>query len=573
MDKVRMIQKSGGGVIMATGTPITNSITDAFIIQKYLQSGELGLLDLQHFDSWIGMFAEKVTEFEIDVDTSGYRLATRFSKFHNLPELTSLLSQVADFHQLDKTNGIPEFEGYTDALIAKTSDFEYFLKDISARADVVRKGGISRCLDNMLKITTDGRKAALDLRLVLPAAGFTYQSKLARCAENVFGIYQKTDGTQLVFCDTSTPKAGLNMYDEMRRLLTGMGIPNDEIAYIHDATTEKKKSHMFDMMRRGSIRVIIGSTFKLGLGVNVQNKLIALHHLDIPWRPADMTQREGRILRQGNTNQKVYIYRYITEGSFDAYSWQLLETKQRFITALLSGTYSERDGTDIEDTVLNYAEVKALAVGNPLVKKRVETANELSRYLALQHKAVENRISLEKELLELPAQILHQKGVIAKAENDKLSHDKYIGTQPRPVTTKEKKDEGEMRKELRRKIYEAVRDNELKSEEMEMISYEGFKIILPANMKKEKPFIWLKRSGKYYVELGDSDVGTLVRIDNFIANLEVYIEKLRKSLTELTDREKSIRNELDRKISYSEKIDNLKNQLDNIDKELGVNRK
>lgn len=282
MNKVRMVQQSGGGVVMATGTPITNSITDAFIMQKYLQNGELGLLDLQNFDSWIGMFAERVTEFEIDVDTSSYRLATRFAKFHNLPELTSLFSQIADFHQLDESNGIPDFDGYCDALIAKTQEFADYLDDISHRADAVRNGQVHRTMDNMLKITTDGRKAALDLRLVSPMSGFTYPSKVARCAENVFQIYKNTAGTQLIFCDTSTPKAGFNVYDEMRRLLTGMGIPYHEIAYVHDATSETKRSQLWDMMRKGVIRILIGSTFKLGLGVNVQDKLIAIHHLDVP---------------------------------------------------------------------------------------------------------------------------------------------------------------------------------------------------------------------------------------------------------------------------------------------------
>ena len=303
LDKVRVVQKSGGGVVMATGTPITNSITDAFIMQRYLQNGELGLLDLQNFDSWIGMFAEKSTEFEIDVDTSNYRLATRFSKFHNLPELTTLFSQIADFHHIDKINGIPEFEGYSDALIGKTQSFEKYLKNISSRADIVRKGVVSKRMDNMLKITTDGRKAALDIRLVDPNEQFTQQSKVFRCAENVFDIYLKTDGTQLVFCDTSTPKSSFNMYDELKRLLIEKGILSSQIAFVHDATTEAKRNTLFKMMRGGEIRVLIGSTFKLGIGVNVQDKLIAIHHLDVPWRPADV----GRILRTFKIKKNVEV--------------------------------------------------------------------------------------------------------------------------------------------------------------------------------------------------------------------------------------------------------------------------
>ena len=573
MNKVNLVQKKGGGVVMATGTPITNSITDAFIMQKYLQSGELGLLDIGNFDSWVGMFAERVTEFEIDVDTSSYRMATRFAKFHNLPELTSLFSQIADFHRVDKTNGIPEFDGYTDALVAKTQGFDDYLKEISRRADDVRNRNVPRNVDNMLMITTDGRKAALDLRLVDPAAGFTYQSKVARCAENVFHIHSCTNGTQIVFCDTSTPKAGFNIYDEMKRLLEGMGIPIREIAYIHDADTEKKRAKLFDMMRKGVIRVLVGSTFKLGIGVNVQDKLIAIHHLDVPWRPADMTQREGRILRQGNENPKIKIYRYITEGSFDAYSWQLLETKQRFITGLLSGSYTQRDGSDIEDTVLNYAEVKALAVGNPLVKKRVETANELSRYLTLQRKLVENRLYLEAELRELPAQMEHQRKLIEKAHTDKEFYADYIRSLPIPVTHAEKKANAEERKNLREMIFAAIRDNELRTSESILTDYCGFKIVLPANMKKENPFVWLQRTGRYYVELGDTELGILTRFDNFLNGFDAHIDNLNKVLTNMSEKKKNIRAELSSGENYTDKISELKEQIEAMDKKLGVDKK
>lgn len=572
MDKVRMAQKAGGGVVMATGTPITNSITDAYIFQKYLQSGELGLLDLQSFDSWIGMFAERVTEFEIDVDTSSYRLATRFSKFHNLPELTSLLSQIADFHRADSENGLPQFDGYTDSLIAKTKDFSKYLKDISSRADDVRHGRVMRTADNMLKITTDGRKAALDLRLALPQSTFTCQSKVFRCAENVYSIYLNTaekKSSQLIFCDTSTPKSGFNIYSELRLLLVKMGIPPEQIAFIHDASTERRRLALFDAVRKGDVRILIGSTFKLGLGVNVQDKLIAIHHLDIPWRPADMTQREGRILRQNNENENVYIYRYITEGSFDAYSWQLLETKQRFITGLLSGSYDERSGTDIEDTALNYAEIKALAVGNPLIKKRVETANELTRYLTLQRKTVETRLKLEKELSELPAQIDSQKRLIYHATEDKKSAHPL----PIPQNTAEKNAYALKRKEIREKIFKAIRENELKGKETYLSDYRGFKIILPANMIKEKPYVWLVGCGRYYVESGDTEIGALVRIDNFIDNMSLHIEKLHDGLTLLTDKQRDMEKELKDIVSYTDEIEDLRTMLEEIDKKLGVDKK
>lgn len=577
MDKVHMVQKKndGAGVVFATGTPITNSITDAFIMQMYLQSGELAMLDLQNFDSWIGMFAERSTEFEIDVDTSSYRLATRFSKFHNLPELTSLLSSIADFHQVDTLAGIPQIDGYTDALISKTNDFADYLKDISQRAENVRKGYVSRKDDNMLKITTDGRKAALDLRLVDPNAMFTYQSKVARCVENVADIYFKTTvrkSAQIIFCDTSTPKTGFNIYDEVKTMLQSKGVPSNKIAFIHDARTEAQRNTMFAQVRKGDIRVLLGSTFKLGLGVNIQDKLIALHHIDVPWRPADMTQREGRILRQGNTNPKVQIFRYITEGSFDAYSWQLLETKQRFITGLLSGSFTERSGKDIEDTVLDYAEVKALAVGNPLVKERVKTANELSRYLTLQRKLVDSRIRMEKELLEMPGKISNQENNIAQCEADIAFYNGWKQENPEPVDSKVKKETTEKRKHLREYIHSSLIGHVLEPKEKALTTYRGFEIILPANMTREKPYIWLKRNGRYYVELGDTNTGNLIRIDNFLDDLQKHFDKLKNGFAKLQEREYQLKEELKKHESFSDEIEECRKKLEILNKKLGVDK-
>ncbi|MBP3633913.1 MAG: DEAD/DEAH box helicase family protein [Oscillospiraceae bacterium] len=566
MNKVHYVQKThdGGGVVMATGTPITNSITDAYIMQSYLQSGELAMLDLQSFDSWIGMFAERVTEFEIDVDTSGYRLATRFAKFHNLPELTVLLSSIADFHQADETADLPQTDGYSDALLSKTEAFDEYLKEISSRAELVRAGMVPRTEDNMLKITTDGRKAALDLRLVDPDAGFTYCSKVMRCAENVFHIYRTTAAsrsTQLVFCDTSTPKTGFNIYDDLRGTLIAMGVQPEEIAFIHDAESEKRRQALFAKVRSGEIRVLIGSTFKLGLGVNIQDKLIALHHLDVPWRPADMTQREGRILRQGNENKQVKIFRYITEGSFDAYSWQLLETKQRFICDLLSGSMAARSGSDIESTVLSYAEVKALAVGDPLVKERVETANLLTRYQALQRKAVEKRLSLEQEKLELPGAIAHQQELIEKCAGDmqayacaRAEHDK------------------DTRRQLRRLLYGAVKEHVLMHKEETLMTYQGFDIILPANMTVQEPYIWLQRRGRYRVELGDSEVGALIRVDNCLQELPKHLEMLERNLDGLLARQQDVQKELDKGEDHTEQIESCKRKLEQLDKRLGAKK-
>lgn len=563
MDKILCVQKqnNGRGVVLATGTPITNSITDAFVVQKMLQGGELALLEIDSFDSWVGMFAEKCTEFEVDVDTGSYRLATRFSRFHNLPELTNILASVADFHMVSKENGIPVMEGYTDALVGKTDDFTKYLEKISKRADAVRSGSVPRTEDNLLKITTDGRKAALDIRLTVPKAKFTYQSKVARCAENVFEIYAKTEKeklTQLVFCDTSTPKKEFNLYDEMTRLLCLMGMPEDKIAYVHDATTEKKRTELFEAVQKGEIRVLMGSTFKLGLGVNVQNRLIALHHLDVPWRPADMVQREGRILRQGNMNEKVQIFRYITEGSFDAYSWQLLETKQRFISELLSGSIKDRTGGDIDSTVLNYAEVKALAIGNPLIKRRVELANQLTKYTILHAEALEERERLTRELLEIPARVERVRSLISVCARDieyykesKMSYDK------------------DEIKDIRERIDGAIKANVNNPQETEILTYHGFKVIVPAYITEEKPCVYLEHEGRYLVEMG-SEIGIIRRLDFFLDTLDRQREKYRETIVKYVNREKSLKHELSGEVGYTLQIKELRRLLSEIDKELGV---
>ncbi len=566
LDKVHMTQRlnDGGGVVLATGTPITNSITDAYVMQQYLQSGELALLDLQTFDSWIGMFAERVTEFEIDVDTTNYRLATRFAKFHNLPELTSLLSSIADFHSVDVTDGVPLFEGHTDVLVPKTAAFETYLQDIARRADHVRQGIVPRTDDNLLKITGDGRKAALDLRLVEPQAAFRYESKVAQCAERVWEIYHRTaaqNSTQLVFCDTSTPKSGFNMYDELKGLLVSMGLPEETIAFVHDADTEKQRAALFSRVRKGEIRVLIGSTFKLGLGVNVQDKLIAVHHLDVPWRPADMTQREGRILRQGNENRQVNIFRYITEGSFDAYSWQLLETKQRFITGLLSGSMQARSGGDIDNTVLSYAEVKALAVGNPLIKERVETANELTRVMALQHKANDDRLRLEQERDALPDRCRRQDACIAWAMEDAAYYREHAVEHTKT-----------QRKVIRERIFEAIGQYELMPHETVLLQYQGFDVILPSNMTASRPYVWLSRRGRYYVELGDAKAGALVRIDHVLNTLDRHIAMLQEDRRLLAERQQAVEKALRQRESYAGKVERLLRRLEQIDKKLGVDQ-
>ena len=564
-DKMRSIQRTcpNSTIVFATGTPITNSLTDIFVMQKYLQEGELRFLNLQNFDSWIGMFAEKKIKFEIDVDTNNYRMVSRYDKFHNIPELSSLLSMITDFYQIDNKAGLPNVDGYSDVVIKKSQELKDFLARISERADLIRNHKIDRKTDNMLKITTDGRKAALDIRLIDDKLPFSIDSKVYFCAENVYNIYQQTNNersTQIIFCDSSTPKKEFNVYDSLKDTLVSMGIPQSEIVYAHDYETEREKNKLYKDLREGKVRIIIGSTPKLGLGVNIQDKLIALHHLDIPWRPSDMIQREGRILRCGNENDKVYIYRYITDGSFDAYSWQLLENKQRIIKEILSGSISKRKCDELDEVILNYSEVKALAVGNPLLKERVELSNELSKYSVLQKKAIQNKHKLEIELLNMPNLIARQEEII---QNRMLDIEFY--------NANKRKYSPEERIEIRKQIHDVLLNNEFNTSEIYICDYNGFDIVLPTNSTYEKLRVIVRKNGEYHIDMKETEVGMLIRLDNFFDNLEKMLEKDKVMLEEYMLEEANIKQELSKEEDYSDYIIQLQENLRNIDERLGVN--
>ena len=599
LDKIHCIQRQnqGGRIILATGTPITNSITDIFVMQKYLQDGELEFLGIHNFDNWAGMFAQKSTEFEVGVDTNSYKLTTRFAKFCNVPELTNILSSIADFHKVEKDlTDIPDFEGYTDSLSAGSEEFKHYLKDISNRADDIRKKRVSPIEDNMLKITSDGRKAALDMRLIDTAFGLDTESKVMRCAENIMEIYNRTreeKAIQLVFCDISTPKEDFNIYDELKSLLVAMGLDKHQVKFVHDATTETQRELLFDECRDGEVAVLIGSTFKMGTGVNVQKRLVAIHHLDVPWRPADMVQREGRILRQGNTSEKVNIFRYITKESFDAYSWQLLETKQRFISQILSGMVTERTGTDVDEAVLNYAEVKALAIGNPLIKERVEVANQLDKLRILQADYVLDRQKMSLEKDRLPEMIEDQKRRIENCQKDieVASKDK---TDYNSIPYKEQK-------AMREKIYNALKVWENCPEEKHIMKYRGFEIVVPAYMVphipknkdgEEKgapiPYVMIKANGIYRIEI-ESESGITARLNNFISShvsvsketqkkevmpsgLEKRLEAYKLTLKEYETKLENIANELVKEGGFLDEIQQTQFKLAQIDSELGLTR-
>ena len=574
MEKVRCIQRQngGGGVVFATGTPISNSITDAFIMQTYLQNGELAMIDLQSFDDWVRMFAEPSTEFEIDVDTSNFRTATRLSKFHNLPELTTLLSSIADFHPVEESNSVPGIIDREDIVVKRSAEFEDYLKLISSRTDAIRSGSVPRTMDNMLLVTTDGRKAALDMRLVDPQAT-TLNTKAMACAEKVANIYFITmneASTQLVFCDISTPKSSFNLYDEIKSRLMKLGVPASQIAFVHDYESTSDRAALFRSMRTGAIRVLIGSTFKIGIGVNIQNKLIAVHHLDVPWRPADMEQREGRMIRPGNENDRVSIYRYITEGSFDAYSWQLLETKQRFITALLSGSVEQRSMSEIDNTVLDYAEVKAIAIGDERIKERVEAANELSRLLMLQKEQAKMREEYSIELQSIPIKKERLLEHISSCEADITSYAAWKKAHPDEDVISLPNSEKKARIRYLNDLRQAVHDQVLSPTEKVLSEYRGFSIVVPANMPSNDAFLYIIGNARYRVQLGTSSRGYLVRVDNFLDNLDSYHKNIAEKLEKLNARESEMRTKLEEVKDYGSLIEETQIQIEALDKELGV---
>lgn len=570
LDKVRCVQKENGGrgVVFATGTPITNSLAELYIMQYYLQPGELALMKLNSFDNWLGMFAEREDTVEVDVDTSQLRHMSRFTRFHNLDVLTNLLSSIADFHRVGNAeNGIPKLDGYTDVTSVPTKAFQRYLGDISKRADAVRTRRISRDEDNLLKIANDGRKAALDMRLVDEKAVFTKGLKADLCADNVSAVYRSSraeHGTQLIFCDISTPKKGFNLYDEMKRLLVERGIPSEEIAFIHDVgDDEKRRERLFEEVREGVVRVLIGSTSLLGTGVNVQDRLIAIHHLTVPWRPSDMVQREGRILRQGNRNERVLIFRYLTEGSFDAYSWQILERKQRFIEQLLSGSVKESSSEDVSDVALSYAEIKALAIGNPKVKRYVELSNELTKTYTLYKKSIENHQLMLAELAALPAEIERVKLLVRNCNADIRDYEADCADIPALSA-----DEA---REVRERIGKMVRERVLWPVDTEVLTYRGFRVIVPKQVSVEHPRIELVRNGRYNVPLGAVD-GILRRIDNALNGLPKRRDTFAETLKGYRRHEKALREELDKQNDYNEKIERLQREIDETGKEIGVNR-
>ena len=557
--KAHSVYRRGGKIIFATGTPVTNSVADVYVMQKFLTLDQLEYCDLEYFDNWAGMFGEITRTYEIDVDTDNYRLTTRFNRFNNLTELSHMINGFTDFHVAGK-DGLPEVGSIQTIVVKKTALQKALLKDMSSRVEKIRAGQVDRKTDNLLKVTTDGRKLALDARLIDENCEGDPGNKIAACADKVFEIYKKHDGkSQLVFCDIGTPKSEFNVYDCLKSMLVERGVPAEQIGFVHDATSDGKRAKLFDAVNKGVVRILIGSTFKLGTGVNVQEKLVAIHHLDVPWRPSDMVQRDGRLVRRGNTNERVYIYRYVTDGSFDAYSWQLLENKQRFITELLTGTANGADERQLDDAVLGYAEVKALAIGNPLIKNRVEVCNEIARLKTLEREERLKRDSLEKMSLMLPSQINDEKEHLSNVKSDSAKFESNSEIADKQL--------------IAQLISKTIAENALNSQEIYIADVNGFKLYLPANFNKVRPYLVLEGTIRYTVDIVTFASGAVTKIENYLHGLKNTAGSISDRIDELEMQLKQAKAELERKDDYIGQIAELEAKLAEIDKELGLNEK
>ncbi len=421
----------GKGVVFATGTPVSNSMTELYTMMRYLQAGTLQRLGLQHFDAWAANYADITNTMELAPEGNAYRMRTRFARFHNLPELMTIFKECADIKTADDLElNVPE--AVFENIAAEPSNTQKeLMKGLSERATKIHDKLVDPTVDNMLKVTSDGRKIGLDQRLMNPLLPDEDNSKVNLCVDKVYNIWQSTAEdrlTQLIFCDFSTPKndGSFNLYDDVRDKLIAKGVPKEEIAYIHDYNTDAKKQTLFAKVRKGDVRVLLGSTAKCGAGTNVQDKLIALHHLDCPWRPADLEQREGRIIRQGNQNDKVYVYRYVTKDTFDAYLYQIIENKQKGISQIMTSKTPVRNCEDVDEAVLNYSEVKALCTGNPLIKERMELDIDISKLKRLQSAYLSEKYSLEDKLLKIyPQRKADAEKYIANTAIDAESYKQY----------------------------------------------------------------------------------------------------------------------------------------------------
>ena len=529
----------GRGVVFATGTPISNSMVELYTIQRYLQMGALQEQGFQHFDAWAANYGETVTAIELAPEGTGYRAKTCFSKFNNLPELISVFKNVADIQTADMLN-LPVPEAHYHNIALKPSEYQKeMVASLAERAEQVRNKQVDSSVDNMLLITNDGRKLALDQRLINPMLLADPESKAVKCAETVFDIWRRTaekHSTQMIFCDLSTPKSEgiFSVYDDIRSKLVAMGVPENEIAYIHDAKTEAQKKDLFTKVRAGQVRVLLGSTQRMGAGTNCQQKLVALHHLDCPWRPADLQQREGRIIRQGNENAEVDIYSYVTEGTFDAYLYQLVERKQKFIAQIMTSKSPVRSAEDVDDQALSYAEIKALASGNPLIKEKMDLDIEVTKLKLLKSSHLSQRYSVEdaisktfpKSLAETQERLAGYGADIAAVKAHTAPNED--GFSPMTLAGKvytEKKAAGA---ELL-----AMCQNMLTPEPTQVGSYRGLTLELSFDSFSQEYRLTMIGQLRHVVTLGTDVFGNIQRMDNLLESLPLKEQACREKLSDL----------------------------------------
>ena len=568
----------GKGVIFATGTPISNSMVELYTMQRYLQYGELEKRHLQQFDAWASTFGETVTAIELSPEGTGYRAKTRFAKFFNLPELMALFKEVADIQTSEMLNLPVPKANYHNVVIEPSEIQKELVKDLSKRAEKIRNRMVDSSVDNMLKITNDGRKLALDQRLTNDMLEDFEHSKVATCADNIYSIWDKTNddkSAQLVFCDLSTPHndGKFNVYDDLKTKLIDRGIPEEEIAFIHDANTDARKQDLFNKVRRGQVRVLIGSTQKMGAGTNCQDRLIALHDLDCPWRPSDLIQRSGRIIRQGNKNPEVDIYRYVTEGTFDAYLYQLVENKQRFISQIMTSKTPVRFAEDIDETALSYAEIKALAAGNPDIIEKTELDTQVAKLKLLKQNYLSEKYELEdkvikyypNEIKRLENRIEDMKEDIEVFNNNNTPDNSFDKMNIKGTDFTERKEAGE-------KIIEICKSM-TNPEPLEIGEYKGFKIILSFDTMDRKFYASMKNNLSYKTELGSDPSGNITRIDNVLNGIETRLSSIENNLEDTKKNYESAKKEIEKPFPQEEELKTKSKRLDELNIKLNLNNK
>ena len=560
----------GRGVIFATGTPISNSMTEMYTLMRYLQYSTLQQKQLPHFDAWASTFGETTTAIELAPEGTGYRARTRFAKFFNLPELMNMFKEAADIKTSDQLH-LPVPEAKFETVVVKPSEIQQdMVKSLSERAAEVHSGAVDPSVDNMLKITSDGRKIGLDQRLMNPLTPDDPDSKLNACVDNVLRIWNETKEdnlTQLIFCDMSTPKGdgSFNVYDDIRTKLLAAGVPESEVEFIHNADTEGKKADLFSKVRSGKVRVLLGSTAKMGAGTNVQTLLVAVHHLDVGWRPSDMTQRNGRIIRQGNKNKQVYVYNYVTEGTFDAYLWQTLENKQKFISQIMTSKSPMRSCDDVDEQALSYAEVKALCAGDPRIREKMDLDVQVARLKVLRSDYQNQKYRLEDKLLKhYPEEIQKAKNRIAALKNDAQIADahpqdkeNFCGMTIKGMVFDEKKAAGE-------RLMLACK--EMPNADMMLLStYRGFELNIRFDSFKNEHQIVLRGELSYPVPLGDDPRGNIVRLDNAIGNFADRIADAEAALDSLEQQKQAAEVEIAKPFAQEEELQTKSARLAELD--------